>query len=119
MALLFQVIVTVVYWSVLHRYFVGHDYGFLINANLRTQHSVPLGLLFVDFCLNNLTYDMRLLWTELFVIFWYGIINLILTKIYGEPIYAPMSWDSVLSVCIAVGMLPISALFAVMLNYMS
>ena len=116
MTLIFELIVTIIYWSVLHPYLDLSDYGLLVNICLRTDHSIPFGLLFVDFWLNSCEYEWKHLWIEMPVLYFYGMVNLISTKKNNEPVYPPMSWDSLVSVVIAFSFLPVLALFALLMN---
>ncbi len=40
------------------------------------------------------------------IFFVYGIVNITVTYRSGTPVYPPMSWDSVLSWCIGLSLLP-------------
>jgi len=119
MTLLFEFLIVVVFWSLLFKDIKDLDYGWLWDFLQRGEHSIPFGLLVVDFCLNHCVYELKLLWTELIVLTIYGLINLVVTKISGHPVYPPLSWDSVGSVFLALGMVPLAAIFAVILYYLS
>jgi len=122
MALLFEVIVTLVYWTILHAEIMESSdlFGNLVLFLLITTHTVPFVLLFIEFWLNSMIYEISLLYVaELPVLFFYGMVNLICTKTSGEPVYPPMSWDSVGSVLVALATLPLAMLFAYLLRSLS
>jgi len=122
MALLYEVIVTIVYWTVIHgmAWELKSKMGKLVPFIMIANHTVPIFLVLIEFCLNSLVYEISFLYVaELPVIIIYGIINLILTKVKGKPVYPVMSWDSVESVLFAVGILPILILIAYLLRSLS
>jgi len=119
MALVFESVVTLIFWTMLYKYVADIDQGFLWNFLVRSQHTVPFGVLFIDFWLNSCVYELRFLWVELTIIFLYGMVNLVVTKVSGLPVYPPMSWDSVTSVLIALGCIPLAAIFAIIFYYLS
>ena len=36
----------------------------------------------------------------------YGVVNITVTKVSGKAVYGPLSWDSLLSWCLGLGLLP-------------
>jgi len=119
MALIYEIIVTIIYWSVLHPKLDLSEYGILVNICLRTDHSIPFGLLFIDFWLNSCEYELKHLWIEMPVLLFYGMVNFISTKKNDVPVYPPMSWDSFVSVSIALAFLPLLAILALLMKYLS
>jgi len=38
----------------------------------------------------------------------YGILNITVTKVTGKPVYSPLSWNSFLSWCIGLALIPVA-----------
>ena len=75
------------------------------------DHICPLGYVTIDWILNSMKYESTLIWINLGVALLYGIVNIIVTKVSGEPVYPPfITWDSFLSWMIGVAILPFFAL---------
>jgi len=80
---------------------------------------VPFVLLFVDFCLNDCIYEIKLLWFELVIISIYTLINLISTKVNDYPVYPGMTWDSTKSILLSLSSIPVTIIYAIILYYLS
>ena len=107
-------IISVVFWSFLLPTtdfaddFDGTPWG---EANLLCDHILPLFFCMVDWFLNGIVFEKHHLATQLPIIFVYGMWNLIFCKITNSIIYPGMTWDSFSSVILALGCLPLAALF--------
>ena len=109
MALLWEVIITLVYWTILWP-FENHPPGKKFEQFCKTslEHLLPIIYLLVDFCFNRIYFEWHQIWVQMGVFVCYGVINITVTFRSDVPVYPPMSYDSVLSWCIALSLLPFS-----------
>ena len=73
----------------------------LLWLGLRVDHSFPLICLLIDYCHNQIPFILRHISILCAVLLLYGALNIIITKTV-EPIYPPLSWDSVGSVMMGI-----------------
>ena len=79
------------------------------------DHLFPVTFLITDWCINRIYFEKNQVHANVVVILIYGLINLTLTKVNGEPIYPPLSFDSVISWILALVIIPASYGFFMML----
>lgn len=108
MTLSFEVVISIGFWTFV--YDAPHHTG-LQEVNLIMDHSLPILLLAIDFAFNKIWYEVNQLWINIWVILAYGIINLVYTLVAGEPVYPPLTWDSVDSIALALTCVPLYMLF--------
>ena len=74
------------------------------------MHVLPLVVVTVDWCLSSMRYEWQSVWINLAIVIFYGLINLTVTKVSGEPIYPPfITWDSPVAYIIGFALLPVFA----------
>ena len=78
---------------------------------LVVHHSLPLVLLSFDFTLNCVPFAGRHVYGILAVCTSYILLNFIVTKAKGKPVYDMMGWDSLLGVLIPIMTLSVGLLF--------
>ena len=89
--LMSEIIITIFFWTVLNNpgLYIG-DY--LHDLVLRTDHIVPLSLLFIDYCFNTVPFCFRHLSIVYIIGAIYLSINCIASLSRGNPIYPPLDW---------------------------
>ena len=75
--------------------------------------------MFVEWLLNRIFYEVNQVWANLGVFLLYGLINITVTYTTGKPVYKPISWDSVTTWLLGLGMLPMAVAFYFVLYYLT
>jgi hypothetical protein len=83
------------------------------------DHSVPFILLFTDFLLNRVYFELHSMWINIVFLFLYGMVNLGYTKITGNAVYPVVTWDSAYADLVAFSMIPFFMLLWVGLYLLS
>ena len=118
-ALLWECVIASVYWSLLY----PDD-----KANLNTPkekwwndclHMLPICVLTIDWFLNRIYFELNQIWINLIIFAIYGLVNIGVTKGTGTPVYSEISWDSVGTWFLGLGMLPLAAIYYVALYYLT
>jgi uncharacterized membrane protein YwaF len=109
---LWNFIITTIFWSLLFP-FMSHGGGVDLNSVMGyVDHILPFSLTTIDWCLNRMRFEKRFIWLNLTLALIYGVINIVVTKVSGEPIYPPfIAWDTPLHWVIGMMCLPWFALY--------
>ena len=97
-----EIIITIFYWTILHDPEDWSD-DWVHNATLSGDHIVPMGVLLIEYCINQMPIVPRHLWMMLPICVAYMIDNFAATKITGSPIYPPIDWATPLGYIAAFG----------------
>jgi len=104
MTLWWDIIITFVFWSFLlpttnfGEVFYGHPWG---EFKLMTDHIFPLFFMSIDWFLNGISFEKNHVWVNAIPCTVYLFVNLTVVKVSGEPVYPGMTWNSFLSVILA------------------
>ena len=116
MAFLWEVIICSCFWG-----FIAPSGEFMTITGTTNKiiketldHSMPLILLTIDWCLNSIGFEYAQILTNLIATLAYGLINYLYVTIKGETIYPVLTWDSVTADLLALALVPIICL----LNYL-
>lgn len=80
---------------------------------------MPLTVLSIDWVLNRIWIEWNQLYANLVIVLLYGFINMAVTFSSGEPVYPPLSWDSVVSWIMGLAILPIAVGYFAGLYYLT
>ena len=119
-ATLWSCIITSIYWSILYKNDKElikdrPDLKFLKFGN----HLLPIAFLSIEWLLNRIYFETNQIWANMGVFLFYGLVNFTVTKITNEPVYPPLSFDSVKSWLLFVGMLPLAVMFYFILHFLT
>jgi hypothetical protein len=117
-ALCWETIITIVYWSVLWPTEVHINKWHEIKKNF-LGHLFPLIYLYIDYALNRYYFEWHQIWLVMGTFVAYGTVNISVTKASGKPVYGPLSWDSVFSWCLGLGLLPFAVGVSIGYFYLS
>ena len=97
-----NVLITTIFWSLLYPSIKGSaDYMDFFD------HILPLILTLIDFLMNRIFWEHKQVLPNMAIVAFYGIINIIVTKATGEPLYPPyITWSDWQSWLIGFSMLP-------------
>lgn len=108
MTMTMNIVITVVFWSVITQYKDVFNRPAAFLAYTSYTHSLPLVTFLFEYSLHTVPVIKR----HIIIIFTigvlYALINLTHTKISGNPIYPPLSWDTVASVMFGIGVVVFS-----------
>ena len=105
LVLLIQFFVTVVYWVMIH-----HTLDEPGTFMQEYTHWLPLALLSLDWLLNRIYCEFNQITIALSFFVFYMLLNLIITKATGKPVYKAYSWDSTAAWINGLILFPISAI---------
>lgn len=109
MTLWWDIIISFVFWSFLlpttnfGDEFYGHPWG---EFKLMTDHIFPLFFMLTDWFLNGISFEKNHLWPNIIPCTIYLFVNLTVVKVSGKPVYPGMTWNSFLSVLLALMAFP-------------
>ena len=109
MTLVFEFIVVIIFWGFLYQgevaNFPNMDTAQIVAAYM--DHSLPLTMLLIDFCLNRIYFEFWHWPINSFILLFYGMVNMTVTLVTGHYVYSILPWDSFVSVVIAVCFVPL------------
>jgi len=117
MFFLLEIVITIFFWS--FEADAGTPPGIARAIDLYSDHSLPLTLLTIDFCVNRVYYELHSLWINWIFMFVYGLTNLAYTKITGTSVYPVITWDSAYADILAFVMMPFFMLLWLAIYYLS
>ena len=119
-AILWETVICSVYWSILYPDDRARLEG-KVGANIWNclDHAFPFIFLCTDWCLNRIYFEANQVYANIFVFLIYGLVNLTYTFVKGEPVYPPISWDSVGSWILGLSMLPLALLYYFIIYYLT
>lgn len=117
MTLLFEIVITIGFWSFV--YDAPNEPTRARTVCLYMDHSVPFILLFTDFLLNRVYFELHSMWINIVFLSLYGMVNLAFTKITGNAVYPVVTWDSAYADLVAFSMIPVFMLLWVGLYLLS
>ena len=112
-----EIVITIFFWS--FEYDAPSYNDPWHNIDLYGDHSLPLIMLTIDFCVNRVYYELHSLWINLIYVIVYGLINMAYTLITGTAVYPVITWDSIVACCVAFTMVPFFMLLWLGVYYLS
>lgn len=83
------------------------------------DHCVPFGMLFIDFVINAILFNPWHVIITIIVMIIYGIVNMSITLISGQPIYPIMTWKNIETLYYSIGILALTLISYLMFSYIS
>jgi len=105
MTFLFEIVITMGFWSFV--YDAPTEPTRARTVCLYMDHSVPFILLFTDFILNRIYYELHSMWINMVFLLLYGGVNFGYTEITGHAVYPVVTWDSAVAVLVAFSVVPV------------
>ena len=108
--IVWECIIASIYWPVLYPADLedrlrGHPWKQFSNC---FDHAVPVACLWIDWALNRIWIEWNQVYQNMFIIAIYGVVNIVVTKSSGTPVYPPISWDSFMAWVIGLAILPLA-----------
>ena len=98
-SMMWNVIITVIFWSILYKDVVWNPFGSLQNFNIHTIHIFPILFCMIDYCTNVYLFRIHHLIIVNIVSFSYVFFNMVYTLKTGDAIYPMLTfegWDTVM-----------------------
>ena len=111
-AFLWEVIICSCFWGFIVPSGDFMAYTGTTNKTIKESldHTMPLILLTVDWCLNAIGFEYAQIITNILVTMVYGLINYLYVRLKGEIIYPVLTWDSMTADLLALALVPIICL---------
>jgi uncharacterized membrane protein YwaF len=86
--------ISIIFWTVLWPNMPHESPKNLDGLLTLLDHTAPLTLTLIEWCLNGIRFELRHLLPQLLMIVSYGALNLTWTKVTGTSVYPVITWDT-------------------------
>ena len=112
MTWIWDAIISLLFWTILYPFEDGIYHSNLAHWCEFMDHICPLTLTTIDWILGSMRYEKTTIWINIAAALIYGVVNIVFTKVTGEPVYPPfIVWDSFGTWMIGLSIIPLWILF--------